>query len=757
LLIEELNISPEVKRVLVDEGIRELFPPQAEAIRAGALEGRNLLLASPTASGKTLVAELCALKHILEGGGKVLYLTPLKALANEKYDEFKKYTVIRKPDGRPVSVGISTGDYDSSDAWLGKFDIIVTTNEKCDSLLRHRAPWISEISLVVADEVHLLNDVERGPTLEVVLARLMQINPNIQILALSATVRNSDEIAEWLNASAITTEWRPVKLREGILLNDEIQFRDGGSVKINRIVRDQAINLALHSIRQGGQALIFASSRKNAVSLAKKAAPEVSEMLPKSLKRSLESLADEILASGERTRLSDLLADLVKCGVAFHHAGLSGVHRKIIEDSFRDGKIKVLTATPTLAFGVNLPARMVVISDYRRYEPGYGYIPITVLEYKQMVGRAGRPKYDDVGESILIARTDEERDYLLTSFVLSKPERIWSKLGVERVLRSHVLATIASEFAYSEQGVYDFFAKTLYAYQYDIGAIKGMINKILKFLYDEGMIRYEGNFIRATEFGVRVSQLYIDPVSAIIIRDAFNRRGPKITNISFLHMISHTPDMAPRVRPTTSEIDGIALFIDEHKDEFLIEVPDEWADRIEFEEFLSEVKTALVLNAWIEEASEDDIIERFGVEPGDLYHLTETAKWLIYSSYELAKLLGHTDLLPKLAELMERVEKGVKAELIPLARLEGIGRVRARILYNAGLRTIEDLRKAPVSRLMELPLIGPKIAKRIKEQVGGTISQEEWRKLTEASGGEEQQPLTEYYYPPKNRKSHKSI
>jgi len=745
LLIEELNINPEVKKILIEEGVRALFPPQAEAIKFGALEGQNLLLASPTASGKTLVAELCALKHILENDGKVLYLTPLKALANEKYEEFKKYTVIRKPNGRPISVGISTGDYDSSDTWLGKFDIIVTTNEKCDSLLRHRAPWINEISLVVADEVHLLNDIERGPTLEVVLARLMQINPKIQILALSATVRNSDEIAEWLNASAITTEWRPVKLKEGILLNDEIQFKDGDSAKINRIVKDPAINLALHSVKQGGQALIFASSRKNAVSLAKKAAPEISELLSKSLKRSLENLADEIQASGERTRLSDLLAELVKCGVAFHHAGLSGTHRKIIEDSFRNGKIKVLTATPTLAFGVNLPARMVIISDYRRYEPGYGYYPITVLEYKQMVGRAGRPKYDDVGESILIARTDEERNYLITNFVLAKPERIWSKLGVERVLRSHVLATIASEFAYSEQGVYDFFAKTLYAYQYDIGAIKGTIARILKFLYDEGMIKYEGNFIRATEFGARVSQLYIDPVSAIMIRDAFKRRAPRITNISFLHMIARTPDMAPKVRPTSSEIDGITLFVDEHRDEFLFDVPDEWTDRIDFEEFLSEVKTALVLNAWIEEFSEDDIIEHFGVEPGDLYHLTETARWLIYSSYELAKLLGHKDLLAKLFELMERVEKGVKAELIPLARLEGIGRVRARILYNAGLRTLEDLRRVLVDKLMELPLIGPKIAKRIKEQVGGTLSQEEWKKLTEATGEQEQQPLTEYY------------
>lgn len=744
MLIEELSIHPEVKRILIELNIKALFPPQEEAIKSGALDGRNLLLASPTASGKTLVAELCALKHVLEKHGKVLYLTPLKALANEKYDEFKKYTVIKKPDGGNISVGISTGDFDSSDPWLGKFDIIVTTNEKCDSLLRHKAPWIGGISLVIADEVHLLNEVERGATLEVVLARLMQMNPSIQILALSATVRNSDEIAEWLKAAAVTTEWRPVKLREGVLLDDEIQFKDGDSVKVDQLIKHPVINLALHGVRQGGQVLIFASTRKSAVSLARKASHELSGLITKSLKKSLDRIAEDIQSSGERTRVSELLAELVRSGVAFHHAGLSGIHRKIIEDAFRNGKIKILTATPTLAFGVNLPARIVIISDYKRYVPGYGYYPITVLEYKQMVGRAGRPKYDEIGEAILIARSEDERDYLMESYVFAKPERIWSKLGVERVLRSHVLATIASEFAFSEQGIYDFFNKTLYALQYDIKMIKGAIGRILKFLYKEGMIKYEGEYLRATDFGLRVSQLYIDPLSAIIIRDALKSIVPKITNISFLHMISHTPDMVPKVRLLSSEINEISLFVDEHRDEFLIAPPDEWVDRIEYEIFLSEVKTALVLNAWIEEYSEDDIIEIFGVEPGDLYSLTETAKWLLYSSYELAKLFGYKQYLPKITELMERVEKGVKAELLPIARLQGIGRVRARILYNVGLRTIEDLRKAPLSKLMELPLIGSKIAKNIKEQVGGKVNIEEWKTLDKLKKPE-QQPLTKYY------------
>jgi len=744
LRVEELAVPEEVKAVLIKSGIVELYPPQIEAIKAGALEGRNLVLASPTASGKTLIAELCAMKHILEKGGKVLYLTPLRALANEKYEEFKKYSAIRKPNGSRIRVALSTGDYDSSDPWLGRYDIIVTTNEKADSLLRHRAKWIDEVSLVVADEIHLLNDPERGPTLEVVLARLMQINPEIQILALSATIRNADEAAEWLNAECVTTEWRPVTLKEGIYCHNEIMFKDGSAVKIESYTKNPAINLAVYSVKTGGQALIFAGTRRNAVSLARKAAKEIEPLLSKPLKRSLGHVAERILAAGERTRISELLAELVKRGAAFHHAGLGGTHRKIIEDEFRAGKIKVVAATPTLAFGVNMPARTVVIHDYRRYEPGYGYYPITVLEYKQMAGRAGRPKYDRVGEAILIAKTDDERDYLLESYILAKPERVWSKLAVERILRSHVLATIAADFAKTEHGLYEFFGKTFYAYQYDPKAISGLISKILKFLYKEEMIEVSGENLLATRFGKRVAELYIDPVTGVIIRDALTNRAPKITEISFLHMVAHTPDMFPRLRPSSREIDRLAVFVDEHREEFMFEVPDEWADRLAYEEFLGEAKTAWVLHSWIEEKTEDEIIERFGVEPGDLYRLIETAKWLLYATHELALLFGHKDLIPLIAELSERVSKGVRKELIQLARLEGVGRVRARILYNAGYKTVDDLRLASIDKLMALPMIGPKLAKKIKDQVGGYLKKEQYERLKEDKESWKQKALTEY-------------
>lgn len=741
--VTDLSIPESVKEITIRSGIVELYPPQEEAVRAGALEGRNLVLASPTASGKTLVAEFCALKHILERHGKTVYLTPLRALASEKFEEFKKYSSIRKDDGTRVRIGISTGDYDSTDPWLERYDIIITTNEKADSLLRHRAKWMDEISLVVADEVHLLNDAERGPTLEVVLARLMQVNPDLQILALSATINNVEEIAEWIKAEHVTTEWRPIPLKEGVLLHEEIQFKSGDAHEIEKRTKNPTINLALNTVKSGAQALVFASTRKNAVTLAKKIATEIPEVLSKPAKRSLEHEAERILAADERTRISESLAELVQCGVAFHHAGLGGAHRRLIEDSFKEGKIKVLTATPTLAFGVNLPARTVIIQDYRRWEPGYGYYPISVLEYKQMAGRAGRPKYDKVGEAVLIAKTDDEADYLMENYVLSRPERIWSRLAVERIIRSHVLATVAADFAHTERGIYDFFGRTFYAHQYDIDAIKSIIAKILKYLYDEEMIEVSGENIYATKFGKRISELYIDPASAVIIRDALRRKPPYLTEISLLHMIAHTPDMGPVMRPYSQELDEIAVFMEEHKTELMVDVPDEWEDRIAYEEYLGEVKTAIVLKGWIEEMTEDAIIERFRVQPGDLYRTIENGKWLLHATHELATLFGNKQVLPLTNEVRERIEKGVKRELLPIVKLEGVGRVRGRIIYNAGYKTTEDVKTAKLEDLMNLPLIGPKLAKKIKEQLGGFVRKEIWEKL-EKEEDWKQKALTEY-------------
>ena len=185
--------SPEsLKLRYAQSGISELYPPQADCVEKGIFEGKNLLVAIPTASGKTLVAEMAMHWH-LAAGGKCLYIVPLKALANEKYEEFSN---------KGVRIGIATGDFDRRDEMLGRNDIIVATSEKVDSLLRNSASWISDVTLLVVDEVHLIDSDSRGPTLEMVIAKMRFRNPKMQVIGLSATIGNPEKLAGWLNAES---------------------------------------------------------------------------------------------------------------------------------------------------------------------------------------------------------------------------------------------------------------------------------------------------------------------------------------------------------------------------------------------------------------------------------------------------------------------------------------------------------------------------------------------------------------------------
>ena len=209
------------QEVLVTEGITQFRPSQQKALAAGLLDGTSLLICTPTASGKTLIAEMAAMKTVLEGKGKAIYIVPLIALASEKYKEFKrKYEHLCK-------VAVSSSDLDSSDSYLIDYDIIICTAEKLDSLIRHHAPWISFVRLVVVDEIHLLNDVERGPTLEILITILKQVLKNVQLLGLSATIGNPEELSEWLGAKLVIDDWRPVPLKKGTLLGNELEFIEG--------------------------------------------------------------------------------------------------------------------------------------------------------------------------------------------------------------------------------------------------------------------------------------------------------------------------------------------------------------------------------------------------------------------------------------------------------------------------------------------------------------------------------------------------
>ena len=196
--------------------------------------------------------------------------------------------------------------------------------------------------------------------------------------------------------------------------------------------------------------------------------------------------------------------------------------------------------------------------------------------------------------------------------------------------------------------------------------------------------------------------------------------------------------MGPILRPYQREMDNLAIYTEDHKKELLIEIPDQWSDHIGYAEFLGEVKTAMVLNNWIEELPEEKIIERFNAQPGDLYRTIETAKWLLHAINELSPVVAKNRDVSELSqELVERVSKGIKRELLPIVALEGVGRVRGRIIFNAGYQTIEDLKHAPIEDITNLPSVGPRLAKRIKEQVGGHIKKETWENLGKAEEAEQ--------------------
>ncbi len=723
--ISDLPLSNEIKGFFKNRGISELFPPQVAALKEGVLDGRNVVLAIPTASGKTLVSEFCMLKTILGGKGKAIYLCPLRALASEKFEEFSEYEKLG------VKVGITTGDFDSAEEKLGAYDLLVCTNERADSLLRHRTKWMSEIAIVVADEVHLINDLTRGPTLEVVLARLRQIAPSTQILALSATIDNAEELAKWLNGTSVTSEWRPVVLREGVYLDGTVTFGDDEEEDLKPFSSFPIGDITRHVLNQNGQLLAFLNTRKSAVSTAQRLCQIVSPHLSKHEKRELDLLAEHILRVGEVTQVSRKLSRFIGAGVAFHHAGLRYAERRLIEDSFKNNYLKVVCATPTLAAGVNLPARVVAIKEYRRFDSVEGYQPIPILEYKQMAGRAGRPKYDKTGTAILIARKPDERDFLLDYYVLGKPESIISKLATESALRSHILSTIAMNYASNTKGIMDFISQTFFGHQRDPEEVTYMVDIIVKFLQDEGLLEQQANRLIATKFGRRVSQLYIDPKSAVIIRDGLSyasKMTDRTTPLSYLHLICHTPDMA-NLYLRRNEDESINDYAVEHLDEFVIPVPNPQYDRTKYEFFLAEVKTAMLAQGWIEEHTEDQLISQFGIGSGDLLRLVDTQIWLLHACHELAQIFKFETLVSELDELELRVRYGVKRELAELVTLQGIGRVRARFLFSNGFISKQKIRNAPLAKLASIPTIGSQIAQSIKAQCGGIITPEEEQSL----------------------------
>jgi helicase len=608
-------------------GIDDLYPPQAAAVEAGVTESEDVVLAVPTASGKTLVAQLA----MLTADGPALYVVPLRALATEKFETFA--------DLPGVSVGIATGDYDAIDADLADDDVVVATSEKVDAALRNDAEWVDRVGCVVVDEIHLLDAEGRGPTLEMVLATLRRRFPDVQIVGLSATVDNAAAIAAWLDATLVADDWRPVDLRRGIYDDGEVTFEDGTT----RSVADPEVpieTLVADVVDDGGQCLVFVRSRREARALAIDLA-ETGFAFPAEVTEAIRETA--------RTGAGTTLARTVARGVAFHHAGLRTEHRLAVERAFRDREVTVICATPTLAAGVNVPARRVVVRDLRRYtDDGPALLPI--LEVHQMMGRAGRPGLDPYGEAILVAGRDDPAG-VRERYLESDPEPIESKLASPGALRTHVLATVASNGVASRHDLRGVLQETFYAHQHGVDDLEADVDDAIAYLESVGLLETADGNLQATDLGTLVSRVYVDPTTGTDVVAALERAADldDVAPLTVLEIVCDTPDLRTEyVRD--DEAGDLSEFAMRNDDRLAKPVRDFGGD---FHEWLSALKTALLLRDVVDGASEDHLADRYGVGPGDVTRLVERAAWLLGATDALA---GHVD-----GEGMAEVRKTIRS------------------------------------------------------------------------------------------------
>jgi len=690
---------------------KKFRPSQEKAINAGLLDGKNMLVCSPTASGKTFVAELAGIKRILEEGGKMVYIVPLKSLASEKADEFKE-----KYSDFGIQTALSIGDPDSSESWLSKYDIIVCTSEKFDSLLRHNINWLKDVKTVVFDEIHLLNDSKRGPTLEIIITLLKRVLKKVQIIGLSATVGNPREFADWLDAELVEDKWRPVELHQGIFHEDELKFFDLKKDKpIAKSVSDNVLRLAMDTIRIGKQALVFCPTKKSAEATAEKIANLISEEIN-------EDISSKVLGSASSaTRQCIRLSKCIKRGTAFHHSGLMSKQKKLVENGFRDYNIKIICCTPTLAMGVNLPAFRVIMKSLKRFT-GRGMNWIPVLEYHQMTGRAGRPTFgDDFGEAITLAGTEKEFNFIKEKYVNGDSEEITSKLSVEPVLRSAVLSLVASGFVIKLDELVEFFKETFYGTQFgDDFGFRLKIEDAVESLIDFGFIKKNKNTVLPTKIGRRVSELYIYPDAAQDLIEGLNGLDTNFDNIALLHLIASNWEMYPWTNIQKKDYEWIETSVDEILPKIVGEPPREWDWT--YSEFLKKSKTCFLMNEWIHESNEEFILDEYNVPPGELRNVVSKADWLLYGASELCKLTDNLEKVNQINKVKLRIKNGIKSELIPLVKLRGIGRIRARRLYSAGLKNVLKLRSVELDELSRI--LGKATAEKVKAQVGKKVIRE---------------------------------
>jgi helicase len=668
--------------------IKEFNPAQNAVIDSGFLEDQtNYIIAIPTASGKTVLGVMAALNAVLNGG-KAVYAVPLISIQNEKVKEFKKFE----------QFGIKVGKHPSSS------DLAVMVFESFDAITRFSWNSLRDIDLLIVDEFHMIGEYSRGPTMECAITRSRILNPGMRIIALSATLKNMNELSSWLDAHVVQHDYRPVPLYKDVLTTEEMQTKNKNDVIV------KVLNT---SIEESSQALVFVSTRRFTESLAKYTSGKIKRRISPEQRSKFHDVSQKILDVPRKrgslpTEVCLKLAECIEYGVAFHHAGLFDKQKEIIEDEFRAGNLLMITATPSLMYGVNLPSKNVVIRDYTRWT-SQGPQPIPVFDYEQMSGRAGRPGYDTEGYSYLIAKSIDEAYNLKEHYVYGEIETTNSKLIENRdAVYRQIITQVASTLAKKPADLLEFFNKTFYGFQMGnneysnslgIDSMGYEINSSLEFLVQNGIIQPTPDGLKTTDFGMLIAKSNYAVETAVRLRE-FATRSAEINTNQLLYEICKTPDM-PKIsfkgrkskEPVRDKLNKAGVFV--------VDIGNTEA-------------TAATLMEWIDERNEYEIENAFNVYAASTRRSAYEASRLVKFFKNICNVINFYSGVDLLDMMSARLYYGVKPEIVPMVvSIKRLGRKKARSLVKA---FGEDLRYVTRDELLKIDGIGPKTAEAILEK-----------------------------------------
>jgi len=684
------STDTKIKEIIKESypNIKEFNPAQNAVIDSGFLEDQtNYIIAIPTASGKTVLGVMAALNAVLNGG-KAVYAVPLISIQNEKVKEFKKFE----------QFGIKVGKHPSSS------DLAVMVFESFDAITRFSWNTLRDIDLLIVDEFHMIGEYSRGPTIECAITRSRILNPGMRIIALSATLKNMNELSSWLDAHVVQHDFRPVPLYKDVLTTEEMETKNKNDV---------IVKILNTSIEESSQALVFVSTRRFTESLAKYTSGKIKRRISPDQRSKFHEVSQKILDVPRKrgslpTEVCLKLAECVENGVAFHHAGLFDKQKEIIEDEFRAGNLLMITATPSLMYGVNLPSKNVVIRDYTRWT-SQGPQPIPVFDYEQMSGRAGRPGYDTEGYSYLIAKSVDEAYNLKEHYVYGEIETTNSKLIENRdAVYRQIITQIASTLAKKPADLLEFFDKTFYGFQMGnneysnslgIDSMGYEINSSLEFLVQNGIIMPTPDGLKTTEFGMLIAKSKYTVETAVRLRE-FATRSSEINTSQLLYEICKTPDM-PRIsfkgrkskEPVRDKLNKAEVFV--------VDIGNTEA-------------TAATLMEWMDERNEYEIENAFNVYAASTRRSAYEASLLVKFFKNICNVINFYSGVDVLDMMSARLYYGVKPDIIPMVvSIKRLGRKRARSLVKA---FGEDLRYITREELLKIDGIGPKTAEAILEK-----------------------------------------